>query len=149
MPSLKSPRIADTPGEIFFYTEAQEAAMRILIADSHVHVRAALRLLFEQQGEFVVCGAVADSENLLAQVCTTLPDLILLDWNLPGLQPYYLLQALKRYRPAILLLATSVNPENARNALASGVDGFILKSLPPDEFLQATCEAVKKHKEEH
>jgi DNA-binding NarL/FixJ family response regulator len=122
--------------------------MQILIADSQVHVREALRLLFEQRSEFVVCGEAADPENLLAQVCTTFPELILLDWNLPGLRPHHLLQALKRYCPTIPVLATSVNPENARNALASGVDGFILKGLPPDEFMQAIREAVQKFRQD-
>lgn len=123
--------------------------MHIFIAESQSNVRHALCLLLEQLGEFEISGEAADPESLLAQVCTNPPELILLDWNLSGLRPHYLLRALKRYCPAILVLATSVNPENARNALASGVDGFILKSLPPDEFLQAICEAVQKNQEEN
>jgi DNA-binding NarL/FixJ family response regulator len=55
---------------------------------------------------------------------------------------------LKRYCPTIPVLATSVNPENARNALASGVDGFILKGLPPDEFMKAIREAVQKFRQD-
>lgn len=121
--------------------------MQIFIADSHAHVREALRLLLEQQGGFAVCGEAADPENLLAQVCTHPPEFILLDWHLPGLRPHYLLRALKRCCPATLVLATSVNPENARQALSHGVDGFLLKSLPPDEFLQALRTSIHKPKE--
>jgi len=122
--------------------------MQIFIAESQVHVREAMRLLLEQQGPFVVCGEAADPENLLAQVCTAPPELILLDWNLPGLRPHYLLRAMKRCCPTTLVLATSVNPEHARQALANGAGGFLLKSLPPDEFLQALCASIQKLKNE-
>jgi len=123
--------------------------MQVFIAESQAHVREALRLLLEQQGEFTVCGEAADPENLLAQVCNNPPELLLLDWNLPGLRPHYLLRALKRYCPATPVLATSVTPENARQARANGADGFILKSLPPDEFLQAIHAAIQKLMEEN
>ena len=123
--------------------------MHIFIAESQFHVRHALRLLLEQDKKHEVSGEAADPESLLAQVCTDPPELILLDWSLPGLRPHYLLRTLKHYCPTTPVLATSVNPENACKALASGADGFILKSLPPDEFLQAIYETVQTLKQEY
>jgi SARP family transcriptional regulator, regulator of embCAB operon len=117
--------------------------MLIFIAESQLHVSRALRLVLEQQGAYEIAGEARHPESLLAQVCTKPPDLILLDWNLPGLRPHYLLNTLKRFCPNTLVLATSVNPENQQPARASGADGFILKTTPPDEFLRAVSDVLE------
>ena len=59
--------------------------MRIFLADDQAKARSALRLLLEQEPGLSVVGEATETEDLLAQVQRTQPDLVLLDWELPGL----------------------------------------------------------------
>jgi DNA-binding NarL/FixJ family response regulator len=117
---------------------------QVFIADSQSHVRYALRLLFEQHEQFEISGEASNPESLLSQVCINPPGLILLDWNLPGLRHRQLIDALKRSLPETIILVTSANPQNQRHALTGGADGFILKNLPPDQFLLAISKAIHR-----
>lgn len=123
--------------------------MQVFIAESQSHVRYALRLLFEQHEQYEISGEASNPESLLAQVCSNPPGLILLDWNLPGLRPHPLIGALKRSCPETIVLATSANPQNQQPALTGGADGFLLKNLPPDEFLLAISTAISCARVEH
>ena len=116
----------------------------IFLADSEKHVRAALSLMLEHQGNFAIIGEANHAESLLAQVCHQPPDVILLDWNLPGLHPQRLLSALRQYCPTTRILASSVRPEHKKTALELGVDSFLLKQLPPEQFLGALSAAINK-----
>ena len=66
--------------------------MRVLLADDHPRVRSALRLILEQEPNFQVVGETADATGLLLAVNEKAPDLVLLDWELPGLPVAQLLR---------------------------------------------------------
>ena len=107
----------------------------IFLAEGEKHIREALHLMLEHQPNFEIAGEADTAESLLAQVCLQPPDLILLDWNLPGLHPQRLLPALRQYCPETIILATSVKPEQKKIIQEYKLDGFVSKQLPPEEFL--------------
>ena len=107
--------------------------MRVLLANTQPKVRSALRLLLTQNSAFVVVGEAADATGLLLAVAQKKPALILLDWELPGLPPAYLLRLLRGERAAMRILALSSRPEVRATALAAGADGFINKTDPPEK----------------
>jgi DNA-binding NarL/FixJ family response regulator len=108
--------------------------LRIFIADNESSVRQAIRLLLEHGG-FSIVGEASDIENLLAQVCVSPPHLILLDWELPGLNAPRLIPTLRKYCSGTKVVALSVQPEAAQLAMAMGVDAFASKGNPPDDLL--------------
>ena len=59
--------------------------MRILLADNQTRVRFALRVLLTQRPGLQVVGEASDSPELFAQAGAVDADLVLLDWELPGL----------------------------------------------------------------
>jgi DNA-binding NarL/FixJ family response regulator len=115
----------------------------IFLAESEKHVREALRLILEHHAGFMVIGEANHAESLLAQVCQHPPDVILLDWNLPGLHHQRLTAVLRKHCPTTRILATSVRPEHAKTAFEFGVDAFLLKQLLPDQFLTKLEEALR------
>ena len=114
----------------------------IFLAEGEKHVRSALRLQLELQPAFRISGEAGHAEALLAQVCQNPPDVILLDWNLPGIHPQRLVQTLRAYCPDTRILATSVKPETEFNMPAHGIDGFLSKQCSPKSFITALNEAV-------
>ncbi|HUS69269.1 MAG TPA: response regulator transcription factor [Anaerolineae bacterium] len=109
--------------------------MRILLADGRPKVRFALRALLTRQTAPHVVQEASDAQDLLTQAEASCPDLILLDWELPGLGPSDLIPALRRTCPKAAVIALSCGVSARREALAAGVDAFVSKGDPPERLL--------------
>ncbi len=113
----------------------KENEMRVLLADDQVEVRSALGLLLAQIDGVRVIGEASDATLVLQAVAQKQPDLLLLDWELPGLPPEQLLRLLLYERPSLKIIAMSSRPEAHRAALAAGSHAFLSKSEPPERVL--------------
>jgi DNA-binding NarL/FixJ family response regulator len=133
----------DASEGFFLYTgisrEEERMARHILIADDQPQVRRALRLLLEQEPGAEVVGEATEASDLLAQLAAGCPDLLLLDWGLPGIAVEDLLMALRAACPALAVIVLSGQPEAEENALAAGADAFVSKADPPEQVLAAIC----------
>ena len=70
--------------------------MRVLVADSDPRVRKALSMLLRLEPELAIVGESTDASSLLAQVIELEPDLVLLDWELPGSPITTLIERLRK-----------------------------------------------------
>lgn len=113
----------------------------VFLAEGEKHVQEALRLALEQQAGFEIAGEARSAESLLAHVCRLSPDVILLDWNLPGFHPQRLIPTLRECCPSTKLAALSIKPEHEKPAHEFGMDGFISMQLSPESFL-ASLKAI-------
>jgi DNA-binding NarL/FixJ family response regulator len=118
--------------------------MRVLLADDQSKVRAALRLLLEEELGLSVISEAAEAEDLLVQVEAMRPDLMLLDWELPGLRTDDHLPALRRLCPCLKIIVLSGQPEARRAALAAGTDAFVSKGDPPERLLAAVNDCWRR-----
>ncbi|NIV34622.1 MAG: response regulator [Anaerolineae bacterium] len=119
--------------------------MRVLLADDQAKVRSALRLLLEHQPDLEILGEAVDATGLLDWVKAAHPDLVLLDWELPGPPAITLLPQLRAHQPDLRVIALSVRPEASQAALEASADAFASKGDPP-EVLVAAIEACRKQK---
>lgn len=111
--------------------------MRILIADGRSKVRFALRALLERQAGQDVVGEAGRARDLLALVVASQPDLVLLDWELPGLEANCTLENMRGAVPSLCIVALSGRSEARQTALAAGADAFVSKTDPPERLLAA------------
>jgi DNA-binding NarL/FixJ family response regulator len=111
--------------------------MQILVADDQPKVRFALRVLLGRQPGLNVAGEVANAEDLLIQVETICPDLVLLGWELPGLAAKDTISALRETCPRLFVIALSGRSEARRAALDAGANIFVSKGDPPERLLVA------------
>lgn len=112
-----------------------EPTFQVLIADDQASVRSALRLALAQQPDITVVGEAADATGLLLAAAQQAADVLLLDWELPGLPATHLLRLLRYERPSLLIVAMSSRPEARWQALQSGVCAFLSKGAPPESVL--------------
>lgn len=120
--------------------------MRVLIADDQPKVRSALQILLTHQPEVSVVGEVDEAKDLVDQIHTNQPDLVLLDWELPGLSAIGSLTALRMEVPYLSVIALSVRPETRLEALNAGADGFVCKIDPPEQLVKALHSVSLKSK---
>ena len=115
--------------------------MRVLLADGKPALRSAMRLLLEQEADVNIVAEVADVEMLLAAAEQARPDLVLLDWELPGLQSGVVaatvFSTLDACCPNVKIIVLSGRPEAGRPALAAGARSFVSKADPPERLLEA------------
>ncbi len=111
--------------------------MLVYIADDQRDVRCALRCLIEAQSGFQWSGEAANAPQLIAYLRNNCPDLLLLDWELPGMRASILLAQIHLFCPTLRVIALSVSPEAYDEALRSGVQGFVSKGDPPERLLAA------------
>lgn len=116
--------------------------IRILLADDQETVRRALRLLLEQEAGYRVVDEVAEAASLVTAVDSASPDLVLLDWELPGFEAQAFLPLANGQGLPIRIIAMSSRPEAQAAALAAGADGCISKGKPAEEVLAAIVEVM-------
>ena len=122
-------------------------AMNILIGDAQPRIRFGLRLLFEQQPGWNVAGEVDDAQALLDAVRLGCPDLVLLDWELPGIPAEELLAQIRQQCPCLGVVFMSGKIELRSMVLLAGADIFAYKADPPEKLLeQIRGFMVEKHK---
>lgn len=126
--------------------------MRVLIADDQPQVRSALRLLLKQEPGVTVVGEAEDTQQALELADGQRPDLVLLDWELPG--PWSagplknagqrLLPALRARCPRVTVVALSGRPEARQAALDAGADAFVSKGDPPERVLATVKNCIRE-----
>jgi two-component system phosphate regulon response regulator PhoB len=112
-------------------------AANILLVEDEPGIQELLKLNLGQAGHTVT--ATDDAEGALQYLRTTLPDVILLDWMLPGMSGIDLcrrLRADKRYQPVPIIMLTARGEEQDRVAgLDTGADDYITKPFSPRELV--------------
>ncbi len=113
----------------------RSSGTHILLADRQPKVRFALRVLLERQPDVVVVGEAVNADDLINQTKAMRPDLILLDWELPGLASSVSLSFLRKICPDMAVIALSGHAEAKQGALGAGADAFACKVDPPERLL--------------
>jgi DNA-binding NarL/FixJ family response regulator len=106
---------------------------RILLADKNRDSRSALALLLETRLNATIVGEAPTMEVLLEKAASTHPDVLLLDWELPGKPEADRIVIIRSVAPGVRVIVISARPESA--ALAVGADAFVNKTDPPELIL--------------
>jgi two-component system, NarL family, response regulator NreC len=117
-------------------TEDDVQAINIVLADDHEVVRAGLRLLLQGEETMHVIGEAGDVPAALRLVETRLPDVLVLDLNMPG-PPSLSVIAEVKDKCAVVVLTMQSDPAFAREALQAGARAYVLKEAAGAELLTA------------
>ena len=121
--------------------------LNILIGDAQPMIRHGLCLLFEQQPGWRVVGEAEDAQALLDYIRLGCPDLVVLDWELPGMPAMELLGAIRKACSHLWVVFMSSKDELSEAALKAGADVFASKGEPPQKLLDLIEGLVAKKAE--
>jgi two-component system response regulator DesR len=110
--------------------------MRVLVADNDPRVRTALNMLLKFEPELAIAGESTDASSLLAPAKELQPDLVLLDWELPGSSIAGLIERLREAETPCKVIILSRRPEADQAARSAGADAFVSKTDPADSLLE-------------
>jgi DNA-binding NarL/FixJ family response regulator len=121
--------------------------LRILIADDHDIVREGLRMLLQSQVQWEICDEASTGREAVEKARQHRPDVVVLDFSMPELNGLEATRQIRKALPRteVLILTMHDSEQLAREILAAGARGFVLKSHAKRQLVLAVT-ALGEHK---
>jgi NarL family two-component system response regulator YdfI len=116
-----------------------EDKIRVLVADDHLIVREGLRLILETEGGFELVGEAADGAEAVRLAGELLPDVVLMDLRMPGMDGLTAIERLQAEQPgvAVVILTTYNEDDLMVRGLRAGARGYLLKDASRETLFAA------------
>ncbi len=121
--------------------------IRVILADDHTMIRRMLGSYLESTGDFVVVGEAADGAEALVKTLEVLPDVLLLDLNMPGVGGLEILPRVRAEAPNVKVLILTGRDEDwyIMRAMRAGAHGYVLKSSNEEELMDGIVKVTQGH----
>jgi two-component system nitrate/nitrite response regulator NarL len=119
-------------------------SIRILLVDDHALFRSGVRALLQRHPEFTVLGEATDGLEGFKQAKLLAPDIVLLDLHMPGVSGLEALKMIKQAMPdvCVIMLTVSEDAEDLLAAIRAGANGYLLKNIDMDAFVDGLRRAI-------
>lgn len=113
--------------------------IRLMIVDDHAMLREGLKHLLELQGDMEVIAEAKDGEEAIQMVQKCMPDVVIMDINMPKINGLEALKAMKDMgiKSKIIILSAYANKEYIIEAIKIGAKGFLLKDSKSSALVKA------------
>ncbi len=120
-------------------------AIKIMIADDHSMVREGLKQLLELEGDIVVTGEASDGVECLELLEKNIPQVLLLDINMPNMNGLEVLEKIKEQKidTKVIILTVHNEIEYLLKAVEIGIDGYMLKDSDSNELKKAIISVIQ------
>lgn len=111
----------------------------ILFADDHALIRAGFQLMFKKSKTIKIVGEAKNGEEVIKMAHELLPDVIIMDINMPVMNGIDAAKRLTIELPQISILALSISNEDGQiiDMMEAGVKGYLLKNTDEPELSEA------------
>jgi DNA-binding NarL/FixJ family response regulator len=118
---------------------------KLILADDNPATRSALAFILGQRLGLGIAGESASAGELTDLLRAGVPDgsVLVLDWDLPGLNQDRGLAELRALNPPVKIVVLSARAEARQQALAAGADAFVSMVEPP-EMMLSTIHNISK-----
>lgn len=116
--------------------------IRVLIYDDNEDLRDSLSILLKGTIGFDVVGAFSDCRNIKNEVLNLIPDVVLMDIDMPYANGIEGLKVIKEIKPEINVLILTIFDDNKHifEAICSGATGYLLKGTTPAKIIEGIIE---------
>jgi DNA-binding NarL/FixJ family response regulator len=116
-------------------------SIRVFLADDHPLIRRGIRAALDAATDMILVGEAADGDTARQQCQLLVPDVLVLDLQMPGPPPFALIADLHIDCPHMRLIILTAYDDDAyvRGALAAGVAGYLLK----EEDIEVVVRAIR------
>ena len=120
-------------------------AIKVMIADDHSMVREGLKQLLELDGDITINGEASDGIECLKLLETNIPQVLLLDINMPKMNGLEVLEKIKEKNidVRVIILTVHNEVEYLLKAVEIGIDGYMLKDSDSYELKKAIFSVVQ------
>jgi DNA-binding NarL/FixJ family response regulator len=113
--------------------------IRVVLADDHDLVRSGIKALLSMVDGVEVIAEARDGKELITLVESLLPDVVMTDISMPGMDGITAIAEIHSKHPEVRLLVLSMydTVDFVKRAVANGACGYLMKDAPPFELEQA------------
>ena len=113
--------------------------IKVLIADDHTLFRRGIAAALANQADLEVVGEAVDGLEAIEKTRALIPDIVLMDLNMPNCSGLEATQALQSAMPKVKILVLTVSDSEADlfAAVKFGARGYLLKKAEPEELVHA------------
>jgi DNA-binding NarL/FixJ family response regulator len=121
-----------------------DSVVKVAIVEDQRDIRECLTFLVSGTTGFSCTGSFRTMEEALDKIGHQMPDVVLSDIGLPGMNGIEGVKILKQRHPNLLILMLTVYDDDERifDAMCAGASGYLLKKTPPARLLESLKEAV-------
>lgn len=118
--------------------ETPAQPFRVLLVDDHAHAREGMRDILSSDPAFEIVAEGKNGEEAIALTERYMPDLILMDISMPGMDGLEATKAIKARYPYVKIVMVTVSDDITHlfEALKKGAQGYLLKNLQPSAWKQ-------------
>jgi len=113
------------------------SALRVLVVDDEAITRQGVRMILDHDDGIEVVGEATDGAEAVQQARDELPDVVLLDIRMPGMNGLEAIVPIVATGARVLVLTTYDVDENMYRAFRAGASGFVLKTAHPEDLVYA------------
>jgi signal transduction histidine kinase len=120
------------------------APLRVLIVDDHKMVREGICSILEQHDDLTVVGEASTGEQALQLAGTLMPEVVIMDMNMPGWSGAESTRRILKEHPGIVVIGVSIQTDShiSDSMLAAGAKGFLPKEAMGNELYPTIQSAV-------
>jgi DNA-binding NarL/FixJ family response regulator len=120
--------------------------LKVLVADDHRLMLEALRVALSGLDDMELVGEASSGPEVLPMVSRTNPDLVVLDFRMPGIDGLTCLDRIRSRHPnvKVAMLSADDDPAVIDAALTRGANAYIVKSIDPRDLPSALRQAVRQ-----
>lgn len=113
--------------------------IRLMIVDDHTMVRRGLATILKVFDDLQLVGEAESGESAIQLCAEVLPDVILMDMSLPGMDGATATHAIRKKLPQtqVIVLTSFKDGKLIKKALEAGAIGYLLKDVSADDLVQA------------
>lgn len=113
--------------------------VRVVVADDHPMYRFGLEAVLAQTDDLEVVASVSTGDDLLSAAAEHLPDVVITDLTMPGVDGVTATQALLVQQPDLAVLALTMHDDDhhIHTALRAGARGYLVKGADADSIVRA------------
>ena len=121
---------------------------RILIVDDSVAIREGLYSLLDPQPDFEVVGSAEDRQEGLDKALELLPDVVIMDAQMPNMDGVEATRRIKEASPHIGVLFLSVFTDYTEMGMAAGANGYLVKDCEPQEVFSEVRRIAAEYRQQ-
>jgi DNA-binding NarL/FixJ family response regulator len=117
----------------------------VMVVEDDRGLREQLVKILETAPDIKCIGAFVSAEEALPKIFENHPDVVLMDIKLPGMSGIQCVAEIKKVVPGMQIIMVTVYEDSERifRALKAGANGYLVKSSPPDQLLEAIRDVYK------
>jgi DNA-binding NarL/FixJ family response regulator len=123
----------------------QTHPVRVAVIEDHREFRNYLTALIADTEGFECTGSFSSVEEAISKIGARVPDVVLIDIGLPGMNGIEGIRLMKEQHPDVLFLTLTVHNDDERifDSLCAGASGYLLKKTPPMQLIASVKEAAQ------